>query len=101
MASELQAALDEEYADAWISEQGDQIIGRVDGFGEYDAGYGTYPIVTLTVTGSASEKGGEPIEPGERRAVHCQPFVLRSKLGEHRPALGDGIGVKNLGMRNG
>jgi hypothetical protein len=97
-SDDLNEMLDEEYAAAWISAEGDKLIGRVEGFGEWDAGYGSYPIVTVMVTGPSTEQG-EAIAEGERRAVHCQATVLRSKLSRERPVIGDEIGLKNIGMR--
>jgi hypothetical protein len=76
----------QEHAKAWRFDlDGPMIVGHVIGFGEFDAGWGDYPIVTLRLA------------DGSERAVHCQREVLQQELAKARPRIGERIGVKWLG----
>jgi hypothetical protein len=80
----------EEHAQAWrFDRDGAVIVGHVVGFGEFDAGWGPYPIVTLRLA------------DGTERAVHCQREVLSQELAKARPRVGERIGVKWLGQPAG
>jgi hypothetical protein len=77
-------------AEAWIPENdGPLIVGHIVSFGEFDAGYGPYPIVTIRR------------EDGSERAVHCQREVLVDELAKVAPTLGERIGIKWLGKPEG
>ena len=89
---EFEASLDhaEEHARAWRFDQdGAVIVGHVVGFGEFDAGWGAYPIVTLRLV------------DGIERAVHCQREVLSHELAKAGPRIGERIGIKWLGQPEG
>lgn len=80
----------DEYAPAWRFDQdGAVIVGHVVGFGEFDAGWGTYPIVTLRLADDSE------------RAIHCQREVLSQELAKARPRIGERIGIKWLGQPDG
>lgn len=78
---------DYEKVDAFrFEEPGDKIAGIVDSIGSHDAGYGTYPIVTVT------DK-----ETGEKAAIHGLGTVLKDKLEDALP--GDLVIVRYDGDR--
>jgi hypothetical protein len=78
------------YPPAWRFDQdGAVIVGELVGFGEFDAGYGPYPIVTLRLA------------DGTQRAVHCQREVLSRELAKARPRIGERLGIKWLGIPEG
>jgi hypothetical protein len=80
----------EEYAKAWLFEQdGPLIVGEVTGFGEFDAGWGPYAILTLCLAN------------GSKRSVHCQRQVLTDELAKARPRIGERVGIKWLGQPEG
>jgi len=80
----------DEHAPAWrFDDDGPLIIGTVKGFGEFDAGWGAYPIVNLQLA------------DGTERAVHCQREVLSRELAKARPQVGERIGIKWLGQPEG
>lgn len=79
-----------EHAQAWrFDVDGPLIIGHVVGFGEFDAGWGPYPIVTLRLA------------DGSERSVHCQREVLSQELAKARPQVGERLGIKWLGQPEG
>ncbi len=83
-------ALDAEYPEAWRPKNvGDKILGEIVDLSEYDGGYGPYPIVTVKQ------------DDGETLSVHAIHTVLKGELAEHRPKVGDRIGIKYRGMPEG
>jgi hypothetical protein len=89
---EFEHSLDQaqDHAKAWRFDQdGAMIVGEVVGFGEYDAGWSPYPIVTLRLA------------DGNERAVHCQREVLSRELARARPQIGERLGIKWLGQPDG
>ncbi len=83
---EEMAQLADDYAQAWRFEtDGPLIIGVVISFSEWDAGWGTYPILGLRLA------------DGTERAVHCQHEVLQRELSKARPRIGERVGIKWLG----
>jgi hypothetical protein len=92
MTDEFEQSMEiaDDYAKAWRFDQdGPLIVGHVIGFGEFDAGWGPYPIITLR-----QADGGE-------RSVHCQREVLARELAKARPRIGERIGIKWLGQPDG
>jgi len=86
----LSDALDAEFPEGWRPEPGDKLIGTIvavstSSGGEYDA----YPIVV--------------IREDDGREVACHAFhqVLQSELARARPAIGDRVGIKFLGIEEG
>jgi len=91
-ADEFEQSLDhaEDYAQAWRFDQdGPVIVGHVESFGAFDAGWGEYPIVTLRLA------------DGTKRSVHCQREVLSHELAKVRPRIGERVGIKWLGVPDG
>lgn len=69
-----------------FEEPGDKVAGIVDSISSWDAGYGTYPIVTVTDR-----------ETGEKAAIHGLGTVLKDKLEDALP--GDLVIVRFDGER--
>jgi hypothetical protein len=91
-ADEFEQSLDQaqEYAKAWrFDVDGPVIVGHVVSFGEFDAGWGPYPIATVRLA------------DGSERSVHCQREVLSRELAKVRPRIGERIGIKWLGQPEG
>jgi hypothetical protein len=92
MTDEFEQSMEiaEDYAAAWrFDSDGPLIVGHVIGFGEFDAGWGPYPIVTLRLA------------DGRERSVHCQREVLARELAKARPRIGERVGIKWLGQPEG
>lgn len=85
----LDARLDADFAPAWRPEPGEKIVGEVVAISEREGSFGRYPIVTLR-----GPRGGE-------RAIHAFHTVLRDKLAESAPAIGERLGVKYEGKVQG
>lgn len=85
----LAEALDAQFAEAWRPEAGESLIGTVAAISQRDAGYGSYPIVTI-----------QPDE-GEPKALHAIHAVAQAQLAESRPGIGERIGVRYLGKVDG
>ena len=79
-------ALDAPSAEAWIPEaKGDLIVGLIVSEGEWDAGYGPYPILTFEVEQATVD--GKPVQ-AHTLAVHCLGTVLANKVKEKGLATG-------------
>lgn len=76
--------LDNEYAPAWKPEPGTTIVGKLICVDYRDGGYGEYPIMTL-------DCGDYPA------AVHAFHTVLRAKLEEQRPLVGEAVFIHYKG----
>ncbi len=72
-------------AEAWKPNPGDTLVGEVVDVDTHDAGYGSYPIVTVR-----TDDGGEV-------AIHGFHTVLKREFAKARPEIGSRIGVKYLG----
>lgn len=92
-----------EQAPGWMPDVGDVIVGEVIDISRApnfnQDGY--YPILTIQTTGGTSEpltvKDGEGTrlaEVGEAIALHCFHTVLRNRILELKPLVGETIGVK-------
>ena len=81
----LQDRLDADYAPAWKPEPEGTLIGEIVELTERDGGYGSYPIVTVRQ------------DDGQVLAAHAFHTVLAQQLAEHRPAIGERIGIKYKG----
>jgi hypothetical protein len=82
--------MDLEYAEGWRPEPGDTVIGPILDLsqGWSDQTQTHYPIVTLH-----DDKTDKDV------AVHCFHQVLRSKMNELRPMVGETIGIKFVEKR--
>lgn len=70
---------------AWRPEPGDVLVGRV---AHYDVGYGAYgPVRTVIVETDA----------GERVSVWLASVALLGQFAQHKPKVGERIGLKYLG----
>lgn len=81
--------LDKDYAEGWRPKEGDSIVGVVT---DIDTGYSeynllTYPIVTV-------ERGD-----GSQVALHCFHDVLRKRILQLEPTLGETLGVLYKGKK--
>lgn len=83
---EMELQLAQDYAPAWMPEEGDSILGVVASVSiGPDNGFGPYPIITI-LTGE-----------GELVAVHAFHTVLKDRLVDIRPKVDEIIGIKYLG----
>lgn len=79
--------LDQDFAPAWRPEPGGSLVGFVSSLSIGQSDYGPYPIIEITT------------EKGERFALHGFHTVVKSRLIELRPTIGEEIGIKYNGMR--
>lgn len=83
---ELEYKLGLDYADAWLPEEGETILGVITSVSVGpDNGFGPYPIITILTN------------DGESKAVHAFHTVLKDRLIDIRPAVDEIIGIKYLG----
>jgi hypothetical protein len=83
---ELEIKLELDYADAWLPEEGESILGVITSISMGpDAGFGSYPIITILTN------------DGESKAVHAFHTVLKERLIDIRPAVDEIIGIKYVG----
>lgn len=73
-------------SNGWRPEAGDQLTGKLTDITTGESEYGRYPIVTITT------------DTGDEVAVHGFHHSLKNRLREMRPALGDTLTIKYLGM---
>lgn len=96
-ADDLLNRLDEPTAPAWRAEkEGDVIVGDVRARGNYDAGFGEYPIVTVAVD-TAISNGAALSEP--QLAIHGLGVVLADKIRQFDPQPGGKIAVRFNGEK--
>jgi hypothetical protein len=76
-------------SEPWKPSPGDKLVGTVVDIDERDAGYGSYPVVTVLD------------DTGAQWAFHAYHTVAKSELAKARPVVGDRIGVKYLGRHEG
>lgn len=82
--------LDAQGARGWKPDEGDTIVGSIQKISaSTPSKYGIYPIV-LVMT-----------EDGELVNLHCFHNVLRNRLLEQRPKVGERIAVKYVGREQG
>jgi len=90
-------ALDAPSAEAWIPEaKGDLIVGLIVSEGEWDAGYGPYPILTFEVEQATVD--GKAVQ-AHTLAVHCLGTVLSEKVGDKGLATGWRAAIRFEGER--
>lgn len=82
---ELEYQLGQDYADAWMPDEGDSIIGVITTISVGHSEYGQYPILTILTP------------DGEMKAVHAFHTVLKDRLIDMRPKVDEIIGIKFLG----
>ncbi len=82
----LEDRIDAGYADAWRPAEGDILLGYVSELGIGNSKYGDYPILTVQTADGAL-------------AVHAFHTVLRDKLLELEPSIGEQIAIKYLGRK--
>jgi hypothetical protein len=85
----IEDALAAKYAPAWKPAVGESLIGEVAALSRRTGDYGDYPIVTVRQ------------DDGAELAWHAYHHVGRTQLGEQRPKVGERIGVKYCGQREG
>lgn len=82
--------LDKDYAEGWRPTTGDTVIGEVTdidtGYSEYNQT--SYPIITVKRTGS-----------DELVALHCFHDVLRKRILQLQPQIGETLGVMYKGKK--
>lgn len=86
----LSDRLDAPTAAGWRPEPDDKIVGVIVDISEGAGDYGSYPIVTV-----------DPGDGAELVAVHAFHSVLKSELARLKPAVGDEIGIKYEGKKQG
>jgi hypothetical protein len=90
MDTSLSDRLDRDFAPAWRPEPGEKVVGEVVEIASRAGHNGKpYPIVTLRR------------DDGTEVAIHAFRSVLRAKLAEAQPDVGDQLGVKYLGKHQG
>lgn len=92
-----------ELAPGWRPAEGDVIVGKVTDLARQRSNVNEqayYPIITVTVespvTVAAGENETRTAETGESVAVHCFHGVLKARIIELRPEVGDRLGIKFL-----
>lgn len=86
--SSISERLNEDYAEAWRPEAGDELIGKVTEIGSRSSDQGAdYLIVTVRR------------EDGERRAFHAFHTVAANALRDQSVSIGDEIGVRYVGYK--
>lgn len=86
----LEERLDADWAPAWRPEAGEKLVGEVTAL-DKRTGYGGHEYAVLTVRA----------EDGQEWSVHAFHSVLANELREAKPKVGERIGVKYLGQREG
>ncbi|MGH3032118.1 MAG: hypothetical protein ACRDNE_15410 [Gaiellaceae bacterium] len=81
--------LDTDYAEAWRPEPGEKLIGEVVSLVEREGAYGAYPVVTIRR------------DDGTEAALHAFQTVAAEQLARARPKVGDRLGIKYIGERQG
>ncbi len=89
--------LDAPPAEAWMSEPGHKIGGTVVEVSTGTGDYGPYPIAVVRV--DEPEKCVPTVEKGAERAIFGFGTVLKDRLSTVQ--VGDWLGVKNLGLKDG
>lgn len=88
--------LDEKFAKGWKPDEGDTVMGIVEGLSSRDGKWGAYPIVTIRV--AEGDEGSEALT-GERLAVHGNARALQGEIEDKDPERGDFIIVRYDGQR--
>jgi hypothetical protein len=89
--ADLLSQLDEQGAKGWTPNPGDTMMGVITSIkASTPSDYGIYPIVTI-----------KPDDGDELVALHCFHSLIRNKLLEARPAVGERIAVKYFGEVEG
>lgn len=81
--------LDAPDAEGWKPQPGDKVVGKILEISQRDGDYGPYKVVTI------EKADGVPI------AIHAFHSVLAGRLEDQKPGLGDIIGVKYEGKKQG
>ncbi|MGE3429267.1 MAG: hypothetical protein AB7I44_21170 [Hyphomicrobiaceae bacterium] len=77
--------ISEDYAEAWMPEEGDSLIGHISEISVGNSEYGPYPIVTVLTAN------------GDRWAIHAFHTVLHDAIVEAQPDIGEEVAVKYMG----
>lgn len=86
---DLDAALDQDYAEGWKPQPGEKLIGTVTAISSREGDYGRYPIITVKK------------EDGTEIAAHAFHDVLREELVNAKPQVGGRIAIKYVGQPAG
>jgi hypothetical protein len=88
IVDELLDNLNKDFAEGWRPNEGDTIVGKVTDVskGWSDQSSSWYPIVTVDDENSNTEK-----------AIHCFHHVLKNKMVELQPKIGERIAVRFTG----
>ena len=97
----LAERLDRDPAEWWEHEEGDRLIGVVVDRGTRLSEFGAYEVISVEVTEASTEKGGKKIPVGEERAYHASSSIGKQDVPKLDPRIGDGFGVKYLGVPEG
>lgn len=91
--------LDQDFAPGWQPNPGDKICLTIEEISHRDGGWGLYPVISGTLTGTQGRTRDGLIDG--RIAVHAVHGVLKGELEQRRPAIGDRIAIKYLGKQEG
>jgi hypothetical protein len=77
------------FAEPWMPDAGEKLIGEVVDLDERENEYGSYPVVTVLT------------DEGDELAFHAFRTVAKNELAKQRPQVGDRIGIKYVGKPEG
>lgn len=87
-------------APGWLPPEGEVIVGKVTDVSRQRSNLNEqayYPIITVETEGPVTVKDGDStkvVAPGGSVAIHAFHGVLKARLIELRPTIGDRLGVK-------
>ena len=89
------------FPDPWLPEPADKLVGEIIELAVADKGFGPYSLITVFVTESSTERGGNVVPAGSVRVWHAFGTVPVNELKKLMPRVGDRIAVKYFGVRDG
>jgi hypothetical protein len=89
----------ENFAEPWVYEDGDKLIGRIVANSTSESDFGPFEMLEIEVTASSTEAGGQPIPIGQVRAWSAFGTVPGNELRRQPHRVGDEIGCKFFGER--
>lgn len=98
-----------EYAEPWVAEEGDKLVGKVTKIDQRDGGFGDYPILTIEVDQGTID--GKAIDTPATYAWHAQSTIAKEELGFDKETcrwvpgkavqIGDTVAAKYTGYPEG